>query len=125
MESKFYGIYRGQVTQRTDTNGKWRIKATVPQISGAFETGWAWGCLPITYYEEAKKHDDHATHSHVVTVANANVTALGVTETSLLSAHSDHVHQTRDKTTFPQQGQGVWIMFEGGDPNKPVWMGVF
>lgn len=23
----------------------------------------------------------------------------------------------------PQIGSGVWVMFEGGDPNLPVWMG--
>jgi hypothetical protein len=26
---------------------------------------------------------------------------------------------------LPPVGQGVWIMFEGGDPSKPVWVGVF
>jgi hypothetical protein len=25
----------------------------------------------------------------------------------------------------PNLEQGVWVMFEGGDPNFPVWMGVF
>ena len=25
----------------------------------------------------------------------------------------------------PEIGQGVWAMFEGGDPNFPVWLGVF
>jgi len=25
----------------------------------------------------------------------------------------------------PNEGQGVWVMFEGGDPNFPVWLGVF
>ena len=25
----------------------------------------------------------------------------------------------------PEIGQGVWTMFEGGDPNFPVWLGVF
>jgi hypothetical protein len=25
----------------------------------------------------------------------------------------------------PEIGQGVWVMFEGGDPNFPVWLGVF
>ena len=24
----------------------------------------------------------------------------------------------------PKLGQKVWVMFEGGDPNFPVWMGV-
>lgn len=25
----------------------------------------------------------------------------------------------------PEVGQGVWIMFEGGDPSFPVWVGTF
>jgi uncharacterized protein involved in type VI secretion and phage assembly len=25
----------------------------------------------------------------------------------------------------PKIGQGVWVMFEGGDPHYPVWVGVF
>ena len=25
----------------------------------------------------------------------------------------------------PNLEQGVWVMFEGGDPNFPIWMGVF
>lgn len=25
----------------------------------------------------------------------------------------------------PDLKQGVWVMFEGGDPNFPIWMGVF
>ena len=26
---------------------------------------------------------------------------------------------------LPEIGDGVWVMFEGGDPNFPVWTGVF
>ena len=26
---------------------------------------------------------------------------------------------------IPQPGSGVWVMFEGGDPNFPLWMGEF
>jgi len=25
----------------------------------------------------------------------------------------------------PEVGQGVWVMFEGGDPSFPIWTGVF
>lgn len=26
---------------------------------------------------------------------------------------------------IPKVGAGVWVMFEAGDPSRPVWMGVF
>jgi hypothetical protein len=29
------------------------------------------------------------------------------------------------RTSLPEIGQGVWVMFEGGDPSFPMWMGVF
>lgn len=29
------------------------------------------------------------------------------------------------KTEVPNVGQGVWVMFEAGDPSFPVWSGVF
>lgn len=28
-------------------------------------------------------------------------------------------------TAVPKCGQGVWLIFEGGDPEKPVWLGVW
>lgn len=33
-----------------------------------------------------------------------------------------HVHQV--PSAGPKPGQGVWVMFEGGDIGKPVWIGV-
>lgn len=29
-----------------------------------------------------------------------------------------------DRTRLPAPGDQVWIIFEGGDPDYPVWMGV-
>jgi hypothetical protein len=29
------------------------------------------------------------------------------------------------RTTSPSIGQGIWVMFEGGDPSFPMWIGVF
>lgn len=26
---------------------------------------------------------------------------------------------------LPEPGTGVWVMFEGGDPNFPLWLGAF
>jgi hypothetical protein len=27
--------------------------------------------------------------------------------------------------TTPDIGSGVWVMFEGGDPSYPIWIGTF
>ena len=29
------------------------------------------------------------------------------------------------KTQVPEIGSGVWVMFEGGDPSYPIWVGTF
>jgi hypothetical protein len=29
------------------------------------------------------------------------------------------------KTAVPEVGEGVWIMFEGGDPGYPIWTGTY
>jgi hypothetical protein len=28
-------------------------------------------------------------------------------------------------TAVPSVGQGVWVVFEGGDPSYPIWIGTF
>jgi len=36
------------------------------------------------------------------------------------------VHPAVTATLFvPDPGTGVWVMFEGGDPNFPLWLGAF
>jgi hypothetical protein len=36
------------------------------------------------------------------------------------------VHPTVTAALFiPEPDTGVWIMFEGGDPNFPLWLGAF
>lgn len=35
------------------------------------------------------------------------------------------VNQLGVTTVSPNVGQGVWVMFEGGDPSYPVWVGIF
>jgi hypothetical protein len=39
-------------------------------------------------------------------------------ETNTTAEHTPH-------RLVPKLEQGVWVMFEGGDPNFPVWIGVF
>jgi hypothetical protein len=74
-EQKFFGVYRGTVTNGKDPKKQRRIKAIVPQVLGEEPTDWMW---PMDYYSRP-----------------------------------------------PKTGQGVWVMFEGGDPSFPVWSSFF
>lgn len=46
LTDRFYGKYRGIVSNTQDSSGLGRIKAKVPEILGTQETGWA---LPCSY----------------------------------------------------------------------------
>ena len=46
LRHRFYGKYRGIVTDNNDPSGMMRIKATVPAVLGGTETGWAMPCVP-------------------------------------------------------------------------------
>jgi uncharacterized protein involved in type VI secretion and phage assembly len=43
---RYYGKYRGVVTDNEDPNNVGRIKAQVPSLLGEEETGWAMPCVP-------------------------------------------------------------------------------
>jgi uncharacterized protein involved in type VI secretion and phage assembly len=44
--SRYYGKYRGIVTNNRDPKNLGRIKARVPEVLGEVETGWALPCVP-------------------------------------------------------------------------------
>jgi phage baseplate assembly protein gpV len=46
VEGRYYGIYRGIVTDNQDPNSLGRIRAKVPRLLGDVETGWALPCAP-------------------------------------------------------------------------------
>jgi uncharacterized protein involved in type VI secretion and phage assembly len=77
---KYYGIYRGTVTNNIDPLQTGRILATVPDAGGLVPTTWAMPAMPIAGKQ------------------------MGV-------------------YVVPQIGAGVWIQFEAGDPDRPVWTG--
>jgi hypothetical protein len=68
-------------------------------------------------------HADHAgntgelTHAHIPET-NADEKWNDDQETNTTAEHTPH-------RLVPKLEQGVWTMFEGGDPNFPVWIGVF
>ena len=76
--NKFYGKYRGKVTDNTDPLMQGRIRANVPAVFGEEDTGWA---LPAAPY------------------GGSGVGFFFV----------------------PPVDANVWIEFEGGDPDYPIW----
>jgi len=76
----FYGKYRGIVTDVQDTLMIGRIKATVPDVFGDQESGWAMPAVPF------------------------GGDGMGF-------------------FALPKKGAGVWIEFEHGDPDYPIWTG--
>jgi hypothetical protein len=79
-ERRYYGKYRGKVTDNIDPLALGRIKATVPAIVG----GMAWA-MPATPFAGKRM-------------------GLGF---------------------VPPVGANVWVEYEGGDPDYPIWSGCF
>jgi hypothetical protein len=70
-----FGKFRGTVTENQDPEGRGRIRARVPAVTGPEATGWALRCSPAGY------------------------------------------------SAVPAIGAGVWIEFEQGDQELPIWTG--
>lgn len=80
MNSPFYGKYRGVVTNINDPLTIGRVRATVPDVMGDQESGWAMPSVPF------------------------GGNGMGF-------------------FALPKVGAGVWIEFECGDPDYPIWSG--
>jgi uncharacterized protein involved in type VI secretion and phage assembly len=80
--SKFYGKYRGRVTDIKDPLSIGRIRAKVPDVMGDQDSGWAMPSMP------------------------SGGSGMGL-------------------FALPSVGAGVWIEFEQGDPDDPIWSGCF
>jgi hypothetical protein len=46
QEQRFYGKYRGRVTDTADPRRQGRLRASVPEVLGEVQTGWALPCVP-------------------------------------------------------------------------------
>lgn len=79
---RFYGKYRGVVTDALDPLGICRIRARVPSVYGDTESSWALPCLPFADKKIAAEY-------------------------------------------IPSVGSLVWIEFENGDLELPIWTGFF
>ena len=80
MNDAFYGKYRGIVTDINDPRRIGRVRATVPDVMGDRESGWAMPSVPF------------------------GGNGMGF-------------------FALPKVRAGVWIEFECGDPDYPIWSG--
>lgn len=71
------------------------------------------------------------THTHTFSTTAAHAAHTG-NSSQLTHAHEDSTDPLETNGTehtphreVPEVNQGVWVMFEGGDPNFPIWMGIY
>ena len=81
IRNRYFGKYRGTVTDNNDPTQRGRIKVKVPAVLGDLES-WAMPCLPYAG--------------------------------NIMGSYA-----------MPENGSGVWVEFEAGDPSYPVWTGGF
>lgn len=48
-ENKYFGKYRGTVTQVDNSGGMWKVKANIPKLLNGYTTGWALPCLGFAF----------------------------------------------------------------------------
>jgi hypothetical protein len=82
QQQKFFGKYRGVVTNNKDPLVLGRIEVSVPGILGSGRNSWALPCTPF---------------------AGKDVGFFAI----------------------PPIGANVWVEFEAGDPDFPIWSGCF
>jgi hypothetical protein len=131
LKPKIYGKYRGIVVVGKDPEGKGRVKVQVPALFG-FKTleHWAYPVLPpeLVYTSGSAGgviddlHVDAAytdkEHTSPATPYLSSGNYLVVTRKKLPKIVGA---DPRDWEIPP--GTGVWVEFEGGDPDKPIWCG--
>ena len=81
-QDRFYGKYRGSVTNNVDPEGRARLQVEVPEVRGAGVIDWALPCSPYA--------------------------GDGVGFFAL-----------------PPVGAAIWVEYEGGNLQYPIWSGCF
>ena len=96
-DPQYFGLYRATVVSTADPTGASRLLVQVPQLNGKGEFPWAMPCFPYLTQQPALEASCPAG------------TVSGRTK--------------RITIRLPRTRDPVWVMFENGDPAKPVWLG--
>jgi hypothetical protein len=95
------GLYSGLCSNNNDPANRYRVRLLIPQVLQENESEWARPCVMPGWPDLAINSGAHAQTS------------------------GTGVHSHAALFPVPRIGDAVWVMFEGGDPTKPVWMGVW
>lgn len=123
MEGKYYGIYRGICVDNEDPENTKRIRLKVPQVLHTNVTNWAYPCLPVVVNGEHGVEEGTTVTSGSSSAGSTGSASAGTSHTHTMS-HT-HTITLSSHHMLPNINQGVWVMFEGGDVNFPVWIGVY
>jgi len=96
LRNTYYGKYRGLVKDNKDPDERGRIRAVVPEIASDVLLDWALPCVP---------------YGATISTNTENDTDLGTGGFGIFA--------------IPELETGVWIEFESGDINRPIWVGTF
>ena len=155
LDNHYYGLYRAICKDNQDPTNHDRIKVSIPDLYGNdYVTDWIPGCMPVVTNADHPDHKAHTAAQVAALLTTTSTSASGsdpqggsvsITIPALTvvakggAGTLTHAHQTStdplDTTTdspehtyhrtIPNTDQVVWVMFEKGDPNFPVWMGVY
>jgi hypothetical protein len=125
--SEYAGLYRGVCTRNKDPENRFRIRVRVPVVSGMEETSWAMPCLPPGWKTKRllDEHDDALNEFGADGLRIPFDTTSDAGEHAQVEGSGAHSHSHRLLQQVPRVGEGVWVMYEGGDLSYPVWIGVF
>jgi hypothetical protein len=96
---KYYGKFKGYIRDNVDPENRGRVRAFVPQVMGNFddESHWTgWATANMPWFGGMNSLDFGSPPTRVEQIQNTGIEYIG-----------------------------VWIEFEGGEPDFPIWCGTW
>lgn len=92
--NQYYGKYLAKVVKIQGNN----VKVKCEKVYGDYESGWCRPCVPLVLKEEKFFYKQ-------------------------VGSDHEHSHELKKVLRVPEVGEEIWIEFEEGDPDKPIWVG--